>query len=67
MVSPAGEDLKVEFDGSLKREFHGATITSDAVLLALRDFDEALGLFELASIVLNETRRVGLLPRGEMS
>ena len=56
MMNPQGEGLKVGFDGSLKLEFHGARVTSDAGLLAYRDLDEALGLFDLASKVLNDTR-----------
>ena len=56
MMNPQGEALKVGFDGNLKLEFHGARVSSDAGLLAYRDLDEALGLFDLASKVLNDTR-----------
>jgi len=56
MMNPQGEALKVGFDGNLKLEFHGARVTSDAGLLAYRDLDEALGLFDLAFKVLNDTR-----------
>ena len=50
------EALRVEFDRSLKVEFHGANITSDAGLLAYRELDAALGLSELAAEVLEDSR-----------
>ena len=36
--------LRVNFDRSVKVEFHGANVTSDAGLLAFRELDQALGL-----------------------
>jgi hypothetical protein len=36
--------LRVEFDGEIRLEFHGANVTSDAGLLVYRELDEALGL-----------------------
>ena len=47
---------KLRFDRRIRLEFHSATITSDAGLLACRELDDALGLTETASECLQETR-----------
>ena len=49
--------LRVQFDGKLKLEFHGARITNDAGLLAFPELDEAFRLTEKGSPVLSDRRR----------
>ena len=48
--------LKVGFDNRVRLEFHGAEISSDGGLLAIRDFDQSFLLTELAAGELSETR-----------
>ena len=54
---------KLRFDRRIRLEFHGATITSDAGLLACRELDDALGLTKTASECLQESRGVGAVGR----
>jgi len=48
--------LKLNFDSKVRLEFRGATITSDAGLLACRELDDALSLTDTAEEYLKESR-----------
>ena len=48
--------LRLQFNPKVRLAFHGATITTDAGLLAFREFDDALGLSEIAEDYLQESR-----------
>jgi len=53
-----GERLNIRFNRKIKLEFHGARLTSDGGLLAYRELDDALGLFNSASTVMSDKKNI---------
>lgn len=47
----------MDFDREVRLEFRGTHLSSDGGLLVMRELDAALGLPELASIALRDSRR----------
>jgi hypothetical protein len=54
--------LRLKFNPKVLLEFRSAAITSDAGLLAFREFDDALGLTRVASDYLRESRLIWGIP-----
>ncbi len=54
--------LRLDFDGRIKLQFHGAKLSSDGGLLLFRELDAALGLTEMANWELRERRRFAKMP-----
>lgn len=50
------DTVRVDFDRTIKLEFHGSTVTSDAGLLAYRELEDALQLTSTAATGLHDTR-----------
>jgi hypothetical protein len=48
--------FRVGFDSTLRLEFHGVRVTSDAGLLAYQELDDAFGLTQLGVTALKDTR-----------
>ena len=60
MNHPSGAGLqqadRVDFDRRVRLEFRGTQLSSDGGLLVMRELDDALGLSDLASAALRDTR-----------
>ena len=57
MKSTMGERSNIRFNEKIKLKFHEARFTSDGGLIAYRELDEALGLFESLSRDLGDRSR----------
>ena len=55
--------LRLQFNPKVRLEFHGSNITSDAGLLAFQEFDDALGLTDIARVGGSSSRTTHLQPQ----
>ena len=55
-MRPKRTTARLQFDSSVRLTFHAATITSDADLLACREFENACGLTDIAAHCLKGNR-----------
>ena len=55
------EALRVEFDSSVRVEFHGANLPSDGGLIVYRDLDEVFGLTAMAEELFRTRARARIL------
>jgi len=56
MGESSREAFRVSFDSTLKLEFHGSRVTSDAGLLVYRELDDAMGLTSMSGTLLQDWR-----------
>ena len=56
MVQLKDGGIKVGFESSLRLEFHGAKVTFDVGLIAYRVLDDALGIFDSVSSLLQDRK-----------
>jgi len=59
--------MELGFDGGIRLEFHGAKVTSDGGLLAYRDLEDALGLFDSVSGNFHDNRTGRNIKHDDMS
>ena len=52
----SGRGDRVDFDRRVRLEFRGTQLSSDGGLLVMRELDDALGLSDLASAALSDSR-----------